>query len=133
MPADLSHHAHTLIEEYHIANECTPAALTRLLSAGGNGAGRIPPTEYPGLTLAGIFSHKPAASSVAEGAGEGGSPRFSEGDIIAVQGPGESVAALALDAHLAIRPDDESTAEGLFNRASGLAEVIVRLVCCLQG
>ena len=125
MPPDLSHHAHTLIEEYHIANDVTRLRVRESSPLVGMERAGFRLTEYPGLTLAGIFSHKSAASPAAEGAGEGGSPRFSEGDIIAVHGPGESVAALALDAHLAIRPEDESTSEGLFNRASGLAEVIV--------
>ena len=55
--ADLSHHAHTLIEEYHIAGDVTRLRVRDSSPLVGLERAGFRLTEYPGLTLAGIFSH----------------------------------------------------------------------------
>ena len=75
-------------------------------------------TEYAGLTLVTIL------------AGDGGPLRraaLAEGDILIVRGDAATVGGLASDKLLAFRSEDASAgaADTLFNRSSGLAEVVI--------
>jgi di/tricarboxylate transporter len=119
LPRDLSSHARTLVEQYRLHD-----GLFRLRVRAGSpyvGAprGALDLREYPGLTLVGI-----------EAAGRGGSterPTIAEGDVLVVRGDAETAARLHGDKVLAFRSEVTAgdVADTLFNRASGLAEVVI--------
>src|SRR5262245_50828563 len=119
MPADLSRHARTLVEQYQLDD-----GLFKLwVRAGSPSVGvlgsAIDLKEYPAVALVGLQ------------AGGAGSPvrgrTLAAGDGVRVRGEAETAARLAGDGGLAFRtvdtPDD--VADTLFNRASGLAEVVI--------
>jgi di/tricarboxylate transporter len=74
---------------------------------------------YPGISV--------VALQEGEGAGPLRRPRLEVGDILMVRGEAETVARFAADKHLALRADDADpeVADTLFNRTSGLAEVVI--------
>jgi di/tricarboxylate transporter len=119
MPADLSQHARTLVEHYRLDD-----GLFRLRVRPGSPYVGAPRTAvdlmgYPGLSLVGI-----------QGGGEGGplgGPSLAEGDVLVVRGDAKTAARLAADKVLAFREEGaaDNVADTLFNRASGLAEVVI--------
>jgi di/tricarboxylate transporter len=119
MPSDLSKHARTLIEHYRLDD-----GLLQLRVRSGSPYAGAPPTavdfkDYPGMTLVGI-----------QAGGEGGPlgrPTLAEGDVLIVRGDAETAGRLAADKALAFRSEDaaDDVADTLFNRASGLAEVVI--------
>ena len=119
LPADLSRHARTLIEQYRIADGLFQLRLRSGSPYVGASATAIDLGEFPGLALVGAQT------------GDGGGPvrgrTLAVGDILMVRGDAESAAKLAIDKHLAFRQEDAAgdVAETLFNRASGLAEVVI--------
>jgi di/tricarboxylate transporter len=119
MPADLSRHARTLIEQYRL-----DAGLFNLrVRAGSPFVGvlgsAIDLKEYPGMALVAV-----------QGA-DGSSPvqgrTLAAGDVLLMRGDAETAARLAGDLGLAFRSEDApgDVADTLFNRASGLAEVVI--------
>ena len=126
MPPDLSRHAHTLVEEYHLSEGVTRLRVRDTSPLVGMERAGFELAEYPGLSLVGIYGVSAAVPAAPVGGeGGGGAPCFSAGDIVVVQGSAEAVAALAAEMHLAIRPGAEQMPGELFSQASGLAEVIV--------
>jgi di/tricarboxylate transporter len=119
LPADLSRHARTLIEQYRLADGLFQLRLRSGSPYVGTSATAIDLSEFPGLGLVGAQ------------AGNGGGPvrgrTLATGDIIMVRGDADSAAKLATERHLAFRQEDKpgDVAETLFNRASGLAEVVI--------
>jgi di/tricarboxylate transporter len=121
LPPDLSQHARTLVEQYRLED-----GLHRLrvrASSPYTGASRdaIVLEGYADLTLVAIedgATGKPLARS-----------NIADGDILLVRGDAQSAGRLATDMHLAFRAEgNESTdklADTLFNRGSGLAEVVI--------
>ena len=73
--------------------------------------------EYPGLELVALQD------------GSAGGPlrrgNVAEGDVLLVRGDREAAASFAADKSLALRDDSSGVTDTLFNRASGLAEVII--------
>lgn len=118
IPPDLSKHARTLVEHYTLHDG---AFQLRVRSD----------SHYRGVLRAGIeFGDYPGVSLVAMQSGAGGplqQPTLAEGDVIIVRGDAQTVARLAADKHLALRSDEGTAdvAETLFNRQSGLAEVVI--------
>jgi di/tricarboxylate transporter len=119
LPRDLSSHARTLIEQYQLHD-----GLFRLrVRAGspyvGGPQAAVDLREYPGLTLVGVQG----------GDGEGPLARatLAEGDVLIVRGDAEMAARLHDDKVLAFRSEvtDGDVADTLFNRESGLAEVVI--------
>jgi di/tricarboxylate transporter len=119
MPPDLSRHARTLIEQYRLED-----GLFQLRVRAGSPYVGVPGTaidlkEHAGLT------------AVAVQAGDGSGPlrgrALAVGDILIVRGDAEGAAGLAADKTLAFRSDQAAggVADTLFNRASGLAEVLI--------
>jgi di/tricarboxylate transporter len=119
MPRDLSRHARTLVEQYRLED-----GLHRLRVRSSSpyvGASRdvVALKDYDGLSLVAIED------------GENGAPlarsNLAEGDILLVRGDAQAAARLAADMHLAFRSDAGAggLAETLFNRGSGLAEVVI--------
>jgi di/tricarboxylate transporter len=75
--------------------------------------------DYPGLTL--------VAVQAGDGSGRLRRPTIAKGDILIVRGDAESAGGLASGKQLAFRTEDApaSLADSLFNRRSGLAEVVI--------
>jgi di/tricarboxylate transporter len=119
MPADLSKHARTLVEHYRLDDGVFQLRVRSGSPYLGAQPSAVTFQDYPGLTLV----------SIQEGR-EGGPlrrPTLAEGDRLIVRGGAEIVARLAADKGLALRSEDgvEDAADTLFNRGSGLAEVVI--------
>ena len=78
--------------------------------------------DYSGLSLVG-FQEGDGARPLAR-------PTLAEGDVLLVRGDAQAVGRLALDKHLAVQSEQggNGVADTLFNRDSGLAEVVIRRV-----
>jgi di/tricarboxylate transporter len=119
MPADLSRHARTLIEQYRLEEGILKLRVRPGSPFIGVQSDALDLKEYPGLTLIGIQT------------GDGSSPlmghTLAAGDSLILLGNAEAAANLAIDKILAFRSENkaEDVADTLFNRASGLAEVII--------
>jgi len=118
MPADLSLHARTLVEQYGLADGVLQMRVR-------------PASPFVGLSPADIdLSAFPGLQIVAVQDGESAAPLrrpVAEGDHILVRGNAEAAAALAAQMHLSFREDmtEGQGEETLFNRRSGLAEVVI--------
>ena len=119
MPPDLSRHARTLIEQYRLDDGLFQLRMGPRSSYVGAPQTAIDLQEYPGISLVGI--------QAGDGSGPLRRPTLAAGDILVVRGNAEMAASLASDKILAFRsevvPDD--AADILFNRTSGLAEVVI--------
>ncbi|MBR0672873.1 SLC13 family permease [Neoroseomonas soli] len=119
MPADLTRHATTLVEQYGLTQgmyrmriRATSALIGQPPSAA---EGRVP----EGLRIV-------AVQDEASG-GPLRRPTLAEGDFLIVSGEAEAAGAFAAEQHLAFRLEDAATdlQDTLFNRSSGLAEVMI--------
>jgi di/tricarboxylate transporter len=119
MPSDLSMHARTLIEHYRLTDGLFRLRVRSGSPYVGTQQSAIDLKDYPGLAVVGI-----------QDGGEGGPQgraSLAEGDILIVRGAAETAGRLAADKTLAFRSEDTAgaVADTLFNRASGLAEVVI--------
>ena len=119
MPADFSRHAKTLVEQYGLTSGVYQMRVRGTSPYIGKPAAALDASDFSGLQLVAVHD------------GESGSPlrrpAMAEGDYLLLKGEAEAAASLAVKMHLALR-DDESTGRGedvLFNRRSGLAEVVI--------
>jgi di/tricarboxylate transporter len=119
MSPDLSKHARTLIEQYRLDDGLFQLRLRSDSPYLGVPPSAIDLAAYPGLTLVAVQG--------AEEAGPLRRPALAEGDRLIVRGEAQSAARLATDKTLSFRLEDAAgdVAETLFNRASGLAEVVI--------
>ena len=119
LPPDLSKHARTLVEQYRLDDGLFQLRIKARSPFVGAASSAIDLSDYAGLTLVTI--------QAGDGSGRLRRACLTEGDILIVRGDAESAGALATDRHLAFRtkdaPDDVS--ETLFNKSSGLAEVVI--------
>jgi di/tricarboxylate transporter len=119
LPPDLSQHARTLVEQYRLDDGMFQLRIRASSPYVGAPAERVELGAYDGLTLVSV--------QAADGSGRVRRPALAEGDLLVVRGDADAAGALASDKHLAFRtadaPDDVTGT--LFNRSSGLAEVIV--------
>jgi di/tricarboxylate transporter len=119
LPVDLSGHAHTLVEQYRIEDGMHHLRVRASSPYVGMSKPDIDVTPYPGVSIVSLVD------------AEGGEPTLkpvAEGDLLLVRGDAQAVGKLAGDMHLAIRePNAEagSVADTLFNRSSGLAEIVI--------
>jgi di/tricarboxylate transporter len=118
MPADLSRHAKTLVEQYGLAD----GVFQMRVRAASPYVG-LPPTEID-------LSAFPDVQLVAIHEGESAAPLrrpVMDGDHMLLRGSAEAAASLAAQMHLSLREDVTSgqSEETLFNRRSGLAEVVI--------
>jgi di/tricarboxylate transporter len=118
IPPDLSKHARTLVEQYRLDDGMFQLRVRSRSPYVGSPPAVADLTEYAGLTLVTIL------------AGDGGPLRraaLAEGDILIVRGDAATVGGLASDKLLAFRSEDApaGAADTLFNRSSGLAEVVI--------
>lgn len=119
MPADFSRHAKTLVEQYGLASGIYQLRVRANSPFVGRNAAAIDMSAYPELKLVAIQD------------GETTSPlrraAIAEGDHLLLRGDADAVAALAAETHLAFR-EEAKAGQGedtLFNRRSGLAEVVI--------
>jgi len=119
MPADFSRHAKTLVEQYGLASGIYQMRVRATSPFVGQAASEIDMTAYPGLQF--------VAAQDGETAGPLRRPMLAEGDSLLMRGDVEAAAAFAADMHLAFRDqgDESQGSEVLFNKRSGLAEVVI--------
>jgi di/tricarboxylate transporter len=115
VPADFSQHARTLVEQYGLASGVSPLRVRSSSPLVGRTVGELDLTPWPGVAL---VTAKDAASSPL-------TRPLARGDYLLLRGDAEAVAACAAALHLAPREDSAGGEETLFNRASGLAEVVI--------
>lgn len=116
MPADFSRHAATLVEHYRLEDGMHRLRLRETSPLVGQPRAALDLSAYPGLTFVTVQD------------GEGGvSARdsFASGDSLLLRGDADAAARLAGDLSLAIRETESDTAATLFNKGSGLAEVVI--------
>lgn len=118
MPADLSRHAKTLVEQYGLADGVFQMRVRAASPYVGLSPSDIDLSAFPGLQL------------VAAQEGESAAPLrrpMADGDHILVRGNAEAAASLAAQMQLSFREDmiAGQGEETLFNRRSGLAEVVI--------
>jgi di/tricarboxylate transporter len=119
MPADFSRHATTLVEQYGLATGLHRVRVRATSPYVGAAPSSIDMAAYPGLQI--IAVHEGDAGSPLR------RPVMVEGDHILLQGDADAAAALASANHLAFLEEALPTQgrDTLFNRRSGLAEVMV--------
>ncbi|MBB3456044.1 di/tricarboxylate transporter [Rhizobium sp. BK313] len=119
MPADFSRHARTLVEQYGLASGIYQLRVRATSPFVGTAASAVDLSSHPGLQLVAIQE--------GETAGPLRRPLVAEGDHFLVRGDAETAAAFATRMHLAFR-NEQTAGQGegtLFNRSSGLAEVVI--------
>ena len=118
IPPDLSKHAHTLVEQYRLRDGVFQLRVRAGSPLIGETTARLDLGAHPGLSLLGVM------------AGGGGLARqgsIAEDDMLMIRGDAEAVGALATDMHLSLRDPEaaDDVTQTLFNRESGLAEVVI--------
>jgi di/tricarboxylate transporter len=118
MPADLSRHAKTLVEQYGLADGVFQMRVRASSPYVGLSPAQVDLSAFPGMQLVAVQDGESAAPLRRP---------VGDGDHVLVRGTAESVAALAKQMHLSFREDTASDQgeETLFNRRSGLAEVVI--------
>ena len=119
VPADFSRHARTLVEQYRLSDGMFQMRVRQSSPFIGKSPPILPPADNPDLQLVAVQDGK-----------IGGPLRraeLDEGDYLLVRGSAEAAAAFAERNHLAFRHEAAASdlEETLFNRNSGLAEVII--------
>jgi di/tricarboxylate transporter len=118
MPADLSRHARTLVEQYGLADGVFQMRVRASSPYVGLSPAQVDLSAFPGMQLAAVQDGDSAAPLRRP---------VGDGDHMLVRGTAEAAAALAKRMHLSFREDTASDQgeETLFNRRSGLAEVVI--------
>jgi di/tricarboxylate transporter len=118
MPADLSRHAKTLVEQYGLADGVFQLRVRATSPYVGLSPAQVDLSAFPGMQLVAIQDGDSAAPLRRP---------VGDGDHMLVRGTAEAAAALAKRMHLSFREDTASDQgeETLFNRRSGLAEVVI--------
>lgn len=118
LPPDFSNHASTLVEQYRIEDGLHRLRIRSSSPYVGTNYNTINLQSYDALSFVAACDKdgKPLTRS-----------ELAEGDVLCLRGDAQAIGRLASDRHLAFRADDEAGAvsETLFNRHSGLAEVII--------
>ena len=119
LPSDFSAHAQTLVEHYRIEDGVHRLRVRSTSPYVGAPRSEVDLRDYPGLSLVGVQE--------GEGARPLARPTLAEGDVLLVRGDAQAVGRLATDKHLAVQSEQggDGVAETLFNRDSGLAEVVI--------
>jgi di/tricarboxylate transporter len=119
MPADFSRHAKTLVEQYGLASGVHLLRVRANSPYVGAAPSAIDLTGYPELQLVAVQEGETARPLRR--------PAIAEGDHLLLRGEAAATAAFAGEKHLAFREETSSGKgeETLFNRSSGLAEVVI--------
>jgi len=117
MPSDLSRHARTLVEQYRLEGNAFSLRVRPSSPLIGTATAALNLDAYPGLSLLGVkVDGRPAAR-----------PSIEVGDTLLLRGETAAAASFASDMHLAFSPEEaeQAVSDTLFNRSSGLAEVVI--------
>lgn len=120
LPTDLSQHAQTLVEQYRLEDGMHRLRVRKTSPYVGMQRSATTLEEYEGLALTAVQDGGTGAPLQR--------PVIAEGDIMLVRGDAAGVARLAAEKHLAIREEGDDSGDvagSLFNRASGLAEIVI--------
>ena len=119
LPSDLSRHARTLVEQYRLDDGLFQLRVRAGSPYVGMLGAAVDLKKYAGIALIGF--------QAGDGSGPVGRRPLADGDILIVRGDADAAASLAADKVLAFRSEDApgTVADTLFNRASGLAEVVI--------
>ncbi|MCO5129059.1 MAG: SLC13 family permease [Xanthobacteraceae bacterium] len=119
LPADFSEHARTLVEQYRLDDGLVLLRVRSTSPYIGKPRAEVDLKDYAGLTLVAIQDGETAQPLTRA--------TLAEGDMLLVRGDAQAAGRLATDRHLAFRSEDgpDGVAETLFNRGSGLAEVVI--------
>ncbi|HME23273.1 MAG TPA: SLC13 family permease [Acetobacteraceae bacterium] len=119
IPPDLSKHARTLVEQYRLDDGLFQLRLRGRSPLIGVSARAVDLSDYTDVSLVAI--------QAADGGGPLQRPALAEGDILIVRGKAEAIGSLAADKLLALRDEAKpgTIADTLFNRSTGLAEVVI--------
>ncbi|MBS0559198.1 MAG: SLC13 family permease [Proteobacteria bacterium] len=119
LPPDLSRHARTLMEQYRLTDGVFQLRVRERSPLVGTFHTALDLSRYEGLSLVGV--------QAPDLGGPVGLRTMGPGDILIVRGDAAGAGALASDLALSFR--EEESADGvtgtLFNRSSGLAEVVI--------
>ncbi len=119
LPADFSRHAQTLVEHYGLSDGVFRLRLRSTSLYLGKAPAELDLAGDPRLQLIAVqegATGKPLRA-----------PTISVGDYLLVKGEAEAIANLAAEKHLALREEgaEDEAGPSLFNRRSGLAEVVI--------
>jgi di/tricarboxylate transporter len=119
LPADFSEHARTLIEQYKIEDGLHRLRVRSTSALVGAPREKIDLARYADLSLVTIQEGESGKLLARE--------NLAEGDLLIVRGAAQAAGQLAAEKHLAFCSEDNSAsiADALFNRASGLAEIVI--------
>jgi len=118
MPADFSRHAKTLVEQYGLASGLHQLRVRATCPYVGQASAGIDLDSWSGLQLVAIQD--------GDTAGPLRRTTIAEGDHLLLRGDAEAAANFAAQMHLAFREEGTGDSEEtLFNRRSGLAEVVI--------
>jgi di/tricarboxylate transporter len=118
MPSDFSRHARTLVEQYGLKGGLYHTRVKATSPLIGREPSSIELSAYQGLQLAG--AKEPGSQPLRR-------PTLAAGDYLFLRGPAEAASAFAAANNLAFRDEEsgQDVEEVLFNRNSGLAEVMI--------
>ena len=118
MPADFGRHAHTLVEQYRLTSDAVQMRVRAGSPLIGQEPARVDLASYGALSIIAVNGGRGGASTK--------SGKLSEGDMLVVRAPGDVAAMFASDNGLAFQDGSTSDiADTLFNKNSGLAEVVI--------
>ena len=119
LPADLSRHTHTLIEQYGLGDGLHCLRLRDDSPLVGSARSELALLAYPGLALVGVKTGQAGAATLRE--------TFLAGDALMLRGDATSAAQLAQDLRLSPKADGGGPAapEQWIGMETGLAEVVI--------
>jgi di/tricarboxylate transporter len=117
MPADFSRHARTLVEQYGLSAGLFRLRVRATSPLLGSAVSSVDLSGRGNLQVVGALDAESAPLQ---------RDALRDGDVLLVRGDADLAAALAEDLHLAFREDDGAEpSQVLFNKTSGLAEVMI--------
>jgi len=119
IPADLSAHAHTLVEHYNLEHGLHQLRVPSGSRLVGTSRGALGLGEYAGLRAVAFLDHEDDRPLERD--------QLEAGDLVLVRGDRHEVERLAADLQLEVREHGEQAAlaDVLLGRDSGLAEVVI--------
>ncbi len=118
MPADFSRHARTLVEQYGLASGLHQLRIRATCPYVGTPSSALDLGQWPGLQFVAIQD--------GDTAGPLRRAAIAEGDHLLLRGDADTAASFAAQMHLSFREEGAGDSEEtLFNRRSGLAEVVI--------
>jgi di/tricarboxylate transporter len=116
LPPDLSRHASTLVEQYRLSSDVYQLRVREGSGLVGVNRSDLVGTEGLTFVLLQDVSGQPTRRE-----------KIADGDVLVMRGSAEAAAKLAHDMNLAFREEEAKggVRDQLFNRGSGLAEVVI--------